>query len=513
MAVHNRRYTLDEVVGSGGMGAVYRATDTRLGRTVAVKVLRADRSADEVARARLRSEAHLAASIQHPGVAQVFDFEEDDPSSDGSTYIVMQYVEGRSLSELLKERGPLHPDQVMSIVQQVAAGLQAAHDAGIVHRDLKPANIMLTPAGRTVLVDFGIAQAATSDPLTDTDALVGTTDYISPEQVRGQAASPQSDLYSLGLVAYHCLTGRSAFRRATPVATAVAQLHDELPALEPPVPAGVERLLRAMTAKKPADRPATAADVAHQAAALGAAESIDLPATFEISLPQPWHSTADLNTAPTPGPARDAPRRRGGPVPAYAAIAVVLALVVVLGARQLLGGDPEVPDVVGMSALDAAEEIRAAGLIPRAVVVDVATRAQGNVIAQSPEPGDEAPEDTAIEISVASGKVPVSASSVIGKGYAKAAAELEEQGFVVRRKEVTRPSDIGQVVAVDKSGRLPDGATITLSVAVAPSITIARSGGAVRPPSPGAPKDATPANRGQGNSDKGKAKGKNRGNG
>ncbi|MCD9152883.1 protein kinase domain-containing protein [Aeromicrobium duanguangcaii] len=508
MAVHKLRYTLDEVVGSGGMGAVYRATDTRLGRTVAVKVLRADQSTDEVARARLRSEAHLAASIQHPGVAQVFDFEEDDASADRSTYIVMQYVEGRSLAELLKERGPLPPDQVMSIVHQVAEGLQAAHDAGIVHRDLKPANIMLTPAGRTVLVDFGIAQATTSDPLTDTGALVGTTDYISPEQVRGQAASPQSDIYSLGLVAYHCLTGRSPFRRDTHVATAMAQLHDELPALDASVPARVERLIRTMTAKKAAHRPVTAADVAHEAMMLGAAESIDLPATFEISLPQPWQSTADVNTAPTPAPARETPRR-GTPLPAYAAIAVVLALVVILGTRQLLSSDPVVPDVVGMSAQDAAEEIRAAGFIPRAEVVDVATRAEGDVVEQSPSAGSEEQEDAAIEISVASGKVPVSAASVIGTGYAEAAAALEEQGFVVRREEVTRSSDVGEVVAMDKSGRLPDGATITLSVAVAPVITATRSGGATRPPSAaGGPKDK-PGNNGN----KGKAKGKNRGNG
>ncbi|MET1132683.1 MAG: serine/threonine-protein kinase, partial [Aeromicrobium sp.] len=271
------RYTLDEVVGTGGMGSVYRAIDTRLGRTVAIKVLRDGTDADEVNRARMRSEAHLAASIHHPGVAQVFDFEDDDASGGGSTFIVMQFVEGHSLAQLLKQNGPMSADQVMSVVQQVAEGLQAAHDAGIVHRDLKPANIMLTPAGRTVLVDFGIARTDASDPLTDTGSLVGTTDYVSPEQVQGRSATAQSDLYALGIVAFHCLTGSSPFRRETQIATAMAHLHDDLPELGSEVPEDVAGLIASLTAKDPQERPATAADVAHEAARIGAAASIDLP--------------------------------------------------------------------------------------------------------------------------------------------------------------------------------------------------------------------------------------------
>jgi predicted Ser/Thr protein kinase len=466
MAVHlNQRYELGDVIGSGGMGAVHRATDTRLGRTVAVKVLRSDQGGDEVARARMRSEANLAASIHHPGVAQVFDFEEDDASAAGSSYIVMQYVEGRSLSELLKERGAMPPDQVMSVVQQVAEGLQAAHDAGIVHRDLKPANIMLTPAGRTVLVDFGIAQAATSEPLTDTGSLVGTTDYISPEQVRGRSATPQSDLYSLGVVAFHCLTGTSPFRRDTHIATAMAHLHDELPPFAVDVPDAVQGLIVAMTSKDPADRPGTAADVARAAAAIGAAGAIDLPGTFEMPRPTPRPAVAERATTVTSVPAPPAPRRRR-PVTAYAAVATLLALLAFLGVRELmLGGPPVVPDVVGMSVDLAAAEIREAGFTPRPKMVDVANRTKGDVIEQSPAAGSEAAEDDPIELSVVSGKVRVSAGSVIGTPY-----------FVVQRQDVTRSGDTGDVVALDMSGRLPDGATITLSVAVAPLAPVSSGG-------------------------------------
>ncbi|GAA3525193.1 hypothetical protein AFL01nite_13960 [Aeromicrobium flavum] len=525
MAVQlNQRYELDEVIGSGGMGAVHRAIDTRLGRTVAVKVMRADQGADEVARARMRSEAHLAASIHHPGVAQVFDYEEADPAADGSSYIVMQYVEGRSLSELLKDRGPMPADQVMSVVQQVAEGLQAAHDAGIVHRDLKPANIMLTPAGRTVLVDFGIAQADTSEPLTDTGSLVGTTDYISPEQVRGRSATPQSDLYSLGVVAFHCLSGTSPFRRETHIATAMAHLHDDLPPFDEGVPADVQRLIEGMTAKDPKDRPATAADVARAAAAIGAAGSIDLPETFEMPVPAPRTASAAPRTTVTPVPPSDPPRRRR-PVGVYAAVAAVLALLALLGARELLfGGPPVVPDVVGMSVDDATAEIRDAGFTPRTKIVDVPNQTRGEVVEQTPAAGSESADDEPVELSVVSGKVRVSAGSVIGTPYAKAAAALEKRGFVVRRKDVTRTGDTGEVVALDKSGRLPDGATLTLSVAVAPPAPATAGGSAGSTSGSGAGSGGTSKssgggtksnpNQGKGNNSgkpKGKGKGKGKG--
>ncbi|WP_286928711.1 MULTISPECIES: protein kinase domain-containing protein [Aeromicrobium] len=515
----NQRYTLGAVVGSGGMGAVHRATDTVLGRTVAVKVLHGDQSGDDIGRARMRSEAHLAASIHHPGVAQVFDYVEDDTAPDGSTFIVMQYVEGHSLSQLLRERGPMPPEQVMSVVEQVADGLQAAHDAGIVHRDLKPANIMLTPAGRTVLVDFGIAQAATSEPLTDTGSLVGTTDYISPEQVRGRSATAQSDVYALGVVAYHCLTGRSPFRRDTHIATAMAQLNDELPPFDPSVPAEVQQLITAMTAKDPADRPATAGDVARCAAAIGAATSIELPATFEV--PAPARAAVETSVPLATATQKAVVTRHRRPVSAYAAVGVaVLLAALLLGGRELLfGGAPVIPDVIGLQAAAAADRIEDEGLTSRTEIVDVAGTPKGEVVEQSPSPGTESTDGAPVTLSVASGKVRISAKSLIGKPFAEAAAVLERRGFVVARDDVTRAGDTGDVVAVDKSGRLPDGSTVTLSVAVAPVAAPAPTGsgsGSGDAGSSSGSGNGNTGNQGNGNSGKGnngKAKGKNKGKG
>jgi serine/threonine-protein kinase len=320
----NDRYELGDVIGSGGMGTVHRAVDTRLGRVVAIKILRGGPLADEeTALARMRSEARLAASIHHPGVAQVYDFAEDTSSTEGLSFIVMQLVEGESLAAVLRERGPLPVEQVRSIVEQVAESLRVAHEAGIVHRDLKPANIMLTPQGRTVLVDFGIAHSAVSEPLTATGSLLGTADYLSPEQASGRPATPRSDLYALGVVAYECLTGESPFRRETSIGTALAHLNDDLPEPGDDVPADVRELIASLTQKDPARRPADAAEVVRRAR--GGART-------------PLAATAQM-----PVPVRSARRR---PTIVYAGVGAlaVVATLAALGMRQMdSGDDPRVP--------------------------------------------------------------------------------------------------------------------------------------------------------------------------
>ncbi len=316
----NGRYELGDVVGAGGMGAVYRATDTRLGRTVAVKALRGGALADDVARSRMRSEARLASTVHHPGVAQIFDYDDRSTTHGGMAFIVMEFVDGPSLAQLLRERGTLPVDEVMSIVRQVADALTAAHAAGVVHRDLKPANIMLTATGRAVLVDFGIASSATSEPLTETGALIGTADYLSPEQASGRSATPRSDLYALGVVAHQCLTGASPFRRDHHVATALAHLQDELPSLDQSVPPRVRELVQRLAEKNPVDRPASAAEVAREAAAIGAATSIDVPPTTTMS-------SADRVRA-----------RR--PVALYAGAGLAAAALLVLGAFRLTDDAP-----------------------------------------------------------------------------------------------------------------------------------------------------------------------------
>ena len=271
------RYELAERIGSGGMGTVHRAHDTRLDRTVAVKLLHHERGADDVTRARLQAEARFAGALHHPGIVQVFDYGEE-PGQDGPTpYVVMQYIEGASVSEVLRERGAMPPATVAALVDDIAQALDVAHAAGIVHRDLKPSNILVTPSGRAVLVDFGVARSDTTEPLTETGQIIGSADYLSPEQVRGQRATPASDIYALGIVAYQCLTVTSPFRRETQTATLLARLHDDPPELDAGFPSPLRSLVGQMMSADPADRP-TAAEVARRSATPDQLPTTVLPA-------------------------------------------------------------------------------------------------------------------------------------------------------------------------------------------------------------------------------------------
>ncbi len=510
----NERYELLDQLGSGGMGDVWRARDHRLDRTVAVKLMRHGALADTTSRARMRSEALLAASIHHPAVATVYDYDESGASGDGESFIVMQHVEGHSLAELVREQGAMAPEQVMSILVQVAGGLQAAHEVGVVHRDIKPANIMLTPAGKAVLVDFGLARTESSEPLTDTGTVLGTAQYSSPEQSSGRPATPQSDLYSLGVVAHHCLTGTSPFRRDTPVATALAHLNDDIPPLDEDVPTPARDLIVSLTAKDPSARPRSAAAVAEAAAAIGADATIDLPPTLtspaiptSVTAPMavtgvPTDARTDAHTAVATPVAHDGPRRRRGPrVLALVAAAVVVLALAVAGFTWLPSDSTTVPDVVGMTADEADRALREAGLTARLESVDEPGVDAEQVVAQDPEASASESEDAVVTLQVASGEVVVSADDLIGLPYAEAVTQLEDLGLTVERAEVERTTDTGQVVALDRTGRLAVGSTVTVSVAVAPAVQQAPATTEAPPAAEPAPAD-TPENNGKGPKDK-----------
>ncbi len=255
------RYTLTDRIAAGGMGDVWRATDSVLGREVAVKVMRASAAEDPTFAERFRDEARHSAGMSHQNIATVYDYGEDD----GVAYLVMELVDGEPLSQMIA-RGPMNPDQVRRIVGQAALALAAAHAAGVVHRDVKPANILITPDGRVKLTDFGIARAVDSASHTRTGEVLGTPQYLSPEQALGKGATGASDLYALGIITQEMLTGRKPFDSGSAVATALAQVNDPPPPLPDWVPSDLRRIVDQSLAKDPADRPSSAAAVA---AALG----------------------------------------------------------------------------------------------------------------------------------------------------------------------------------------------------------------------------------------------------
>ena len=258
------RYELDSRIAIGGMGEVWEATDHVIGRTVAIKILKDEYMGDPGFLERFRAEARHAALVNHEGIASVFDYGEEN----GSAFLVMELVPGEALSTILEREGSLSTDKTLDIVAQTAAALQAAHAAGLVHRDIKPGNLLITPDGRVKITDFGIARIADQVPLTATGQVMGTVQYLSPEQASGHAASPATDIYSLGIVAYECLAGKRPFTGESQVAIAMAQINDAPPPLPETIAEPVRNFVLSMIAKKPEERPATASAVARAATSL-----------------------------------------------------------------------------------------------------------------------------------------------------------------------------------------------------------------------------------------------------
>jgi eukaryotic-like serine/threonine-protein kinase len=258
------RYQLTERIAIGGMGEVWKAKDKVLGRLTAVKILKEEYTGDANFLRRFRAEAQHTALLNHPGVANVFDYGEED----GSGYLVMELVPGPPLSAILDKEKVLSPDRTLNIMAQTARALSAAHAQGLVHRDVKPGNLLITPHGRVKVTDFGIARLADQVPLTATGQVMGTAQYLAPEQATGQQATGSSDLYSLGVIGYECLVGHRPFSGESQIAIALAQVNDPPPPLPDSIPEPVRALIMSMLSKEAQDRPPSATALAEAAESL-----------------------------------------------------------------------------------------------------------------------------------------------------------------------------------------------------------------------------------------------------
>ncbi|MBB6346276.1 serine/threonine-protein kinase [Nonomuraea muscovyensis] len=378
------RYLLLSRIATGGMGEVWRARDELLGREVAVKTLRSHIHADPSFRERFRNEARITAALTDPGIAQIYDYGEQ---SDGA-YLVMELVHGESLSAILARNGSLGPDVTLDVLHQTAKALHAAHSSGVVHRDIKPGNLLVTPEGTIKVTDFGIARALEAAPVTQAGTVLGTAQYVSPEQAQGLPLTPATDLYSLGIVAYECLAGRTPFQGDSQVAIALRHLNEQPPPLGVDVPAPVRELVKALLAKDPAARPGSARELADRAYVLretpaDAGRSSDLsmltdPAGFRVHEPRADSAEGEALAAgglpetaatragasggtPTRaaggGAARHVPRRRGRGVRVLASLVATAGCLAVVGLgamtltqQQLPARPPDVAEPSGSSA-------------------------------------------------------------------------------------------------------------------------------------------------------------------
>ena len=426
--VLGNRYELRTLLAAGGMGQVWSAQDQLLGRPVAVKVLRSEYTGDEVFLARFRSEAQHAAALSHPNIAAVYDYGEE-PAVDGTdehlAYLVMELVEGESLSVQLARVGRLSPDRTVDVLRQTAAALAAAHEAGVVHRDVKPGNVLVREDGVVKITDFGIAWSAGSVPLTKTGQVVGTASYLSPEQAAGAHATAASDVYSLGMVGYECLTGRRAFDGDNSVTIALRHLRDQPDPLPEEVPAAIRTLVERAIVKDPAQRyPDGAAVVAAVDEVLAGRQ---LPPVQRTDTQSFWllPDAAAYSGAST---ARAAATTSGG-----SRLSRMLVPVLAL--------------LVGAGVATAVLQTVSPGGETTATAAAIGAGA----------PGPVAPTSEPVE---------VRAADHIGRPVAAVQAQLEGLGLLVQLEEVvTGDAEPGTVVDV---AVLPDGATVVLRFAVAP---------------------------------------------
>ncbi|HEY1343388.1 MAG TPA: serine/threonine protein kinase [Streptosporangiaceae bacterium] len=461
-AVLADRYRLEGPVARGGVGEVWRATDLVLGRPVAVKLLRAEYTQHPEVLARFRAEARHAGSVSHPGIAQVYDYGEDGAAA--SPYLVMELVDGPSLARVLAA-GPLAPARAMDVLAQAAAGLQAAHAAGLVHRDVKPGNLLVGRSGQVKITDFGIAHAAWSAPLTQTGALVGTPAYLAPERVMGGPATPASDLYSLGMVGYQCLTGAVLFAGVPPVTA--AHRPRTLPPLPAAVPAGVAELILDLTASDPAARPASAGEVAARAGRLRDALAGRPAAAQPASPPGGPPPAGEVGVEPAtligepfafageraPGTVPDhrRPRRHGmrtgrrGMRTGRVVVLAVAGVALVAGLAGWLLAD----------AFGAGPRPAQPGGPRPAAHTPAAARTPG---AAGRTPG--APAGPTVE---------VNANALAGQQASAVSHQLRQLGLQPRVVGTVRGGQApGTVISVQPSGRVPAGSTVTVTAARPP---------------------------------------------
>jgi tRNA A-37 threonylcarbamoyl transferase component Bud32 len=461
------RYRLDARIATGGMGEVWKATDTVLDREVALKLLKVEYADDPTFRARFTAEARNAAALHHSNVASVFDFGESfdgDESGLSRPFLVMELVRGEPLSRLLQGGQPMPPDTATGHVAQAADAIAAAHGLGILHRDVKPANLLVTPDGTVKITDFGIARAADGAVQhTQTGQIIGTPHYFAPEQAEGRPATEASDLYALGVVLYECLAGRRPFVADTPIQVALAHVRDEVPPLPPGVPEWVQAIVYRALAKNPEERFGSATEMADALRGRAVTGPVVADATVPAAAPV-LPTPTQVMAAPTGPVPTEAPARRRARWPWL----VVAALLVAVAATAVAMGGGEPSNTPS------------------------ANPATGSDVEQTARPTQQKRQSKPAQET----GIRVVEAQYLGQdaGYVKEA--LEDRGFEVREEKIPATSadqEKDTVAAIDPHGLVEPGTLLTMTVWEE-----------YQPPKP---------SEGEGHPGKGKGKGEGQGNG
>jgi serine/threonine-protein kinase len=473
------RYTVIERVGSGGMAEVYRARDELLGREVALKVLHARFSQDRAFVERFKREAQAAANLNHPNIVSLFDYGADD----GAYFIVMELIDGKPLSDILRDEGALMPERAAEIAADVAKALSRAHTGGLVHRDIKPSNVMITSSGQTKVTDFGIARALGSDgdqTMTQTGMVIGTAAYFSPEQAQGNPVDARSDVYALGVVLYEMLAGRAPFTGETPLAVAYKHVREDPAApstVNPDVPKALDAITMKALAKNPDNRFSSATEMQEDLERFLAGQKVHatplLGATQAMTRTQPAGSeTAVLQESdygPEPGP----PSRAGWYVLAALGILAIFGVLAYLFATNFFGGETvKVPNVVDMDVDEATALLQRKGF---EVEVDrrPSNKREGRVLSQDPPGNEQADDGSTVTLVVSGGPRQTTVPQIVDVPQDEAEALLEDAGLEVGDVTPGASDDIdpGNVITSDpEPGTEVDrGSSVDLVISSGPS--------------------------------------------
>ena len=480
----NDRYEIIKSIGEGGMANVYLAYDTILDRNVAIKVLRGDLANDEKFVRRFQREALSASSLSHPNIVAMYDVGEDD----GLYYIVMEYVEGKTLKQLLKKRGSLTLSEAIDIMLQLTDGMAHAHDSYIVHRDLKPQNIMIQDDGQIKITDFGIAMALNSTQLTQTNSVMGSVHYLPPEQAAGKGATIKSDIYSMGIIFYELLTGELPFKGDSAVEIALKQMKEPLPdvhKLNNDIPQSIENIILKSTAKNPKNRYDDAKSMHNDLlTALNDDRINEEPYVYPYPENEVDETTkimkpiSDENEGIATPITDDKVKKSNKLIIALSIIAgvIVVALLAVFFIIPALTAekDVKVPDVSGMTVSKAEDTLEDAGLTVNSKIEEVSSEdvKKNRIIRTDPRSGSTVKEGTRVTLYKSTGVKTYELENYVNMDVNEVRETLEDMGLEVKIQEIepdsTTCSVIGQNLVIsqslDEGSEVKSGDEITLTV-------------------------------------------------
>lgn len=482
------RYVLGEILGFGGMSEVHLARDNRLDRDVAIKVLRADLARDPTFYLRFRREAQNAAALNHPAIVAVYDTGEAETEAGPLPFIVMEYVEGNTLRDIVRAEGPMPARRAMEVIADVCAALDFSHRNGIVHRDVKPANVMINNAGAVKVMDFGIARAIadSSSPMTQTAAVIGTAQYLSPEQARGEQVDARSDVYSLGCVLFEILTGEPPFKGDSPVAVAYQHVREdpELPSLvNPDIPRELDSIILKAMAKNPANRYQSAAEMRTDLVRVLGGQRPSAPTvmndedrttilgSMDARAPQPRQSAgpAKATSGARHSDDDEKPKKRGVRI-ALLAVAAVVVIGIVTAFLLSLNSSTDrvtVPAVADLDSSEAVSTLQDLGLRVNVQEKPDATVPSGKVIGSQPASGTEVDSPSNVNLDVSTGPAQVQVPQLAGKTQQQAAQALSALGLQVDgtvARAPSTPENLDKVVEQNPSSGV--GITVGSSIKI-----------------------------------------------